>query len=624
MPEHRVDDFVVRVGEAPAGPGAASAWDGFEGETSAAATTLRVLQRRRAAAGHTAQAGASRIVFEGTLYNRAELSDDARASDAAVVLEAYLRSGEGFLARLRGAFAFVIWDDRNQELVAARDPVGTYPLFFTEVAGAYLFSPSLDDLVAQPGVSSELNRLAIADHLCGRWPDPGETHYERVRRVPPGRAMRARNGTRTEFRYWNPAPPDRPLEWIEHDELDRFEELFAQAVERALRPGPAGIFLSGGLDSVSVAAMAADVARQEGRRDPLALSIVFPTDAANEEDVQRGVAAGLGLEHVVTPFYKAVGAPQLLQASLDTSASWPSPHGNIWHPAYRGLIHEAVDHGCRVILTGAGGDEWLTVGPFLAADLIRARDVRGLIRFWRELNRSMQLARLGSLRALLWTFGTRPILASVGERYLPSALNAYRRRRQRELTPEWLVPDPELRRALLDRAYAWTSRRRPGQSYYDREGQLSLEHTLVSTEMEDLFEGSRRYGIDFRMPYWDADLVDFLYRVPPQVLNEGGRSKGLVRRMLERRFPELGFERQKKVLATNFFGDVLTVEGPRLWQEMGGMQALEKIGIVDKNGVNSVTEDAFRSKEARAVSLVWYLMTMESWVRSRLESSGRR
>jgi len=236
----------------------------------------------------------------------------------------------------------------------------------------------------------------------------------------------------------------------------------------------------------------------------------------------------------------------------------------------------------------------------------------------------MQLARLGSLRALLWTFGTRPILASVGERYLPSALNAYRRRRQRQLTPEWLVPDPELRRALLDRAYTWTSRRRPGQSYYDREGQVSLEHTLVSTEMEDLFEGSRRYGIDFRMPYWDADLVDFLYRVPPQALNEGGRSKGLVRRMLERRFPELGFERQKKVLATNFFADVLTSEGPRLWQEMGGMQALEKIGIVDKNRVNSVVEGAFRSKEARAVSLVWYVMTMESWVRSRLESSGRR
>jgi len=75
-------------------------------------------------------------------------------------------------------------------------------------------------------------------------------------------------------------------------------KLLEQAVERCLRPGPAGIFLSGGLDSVSVAAMATDVARKSGARDPLALSIVFPTDDANEEDVQRGVAGGLGLEHV--------------------------------------------------------------------------------------------------------------------------------------------------------------------------------------------------------------------------------------------------------------------------------------------------------------------------------------
>ena len=622
MPK-RAEDFVAQVGEAPP-PHVAGTWDGFEGETSATAVTLRVLERRHGSAAETAALGDSRIVFEGTLDNLADLDREPGASVAQSVLAGYLRSDESFLSRLRGAFALVIWDGGRNELVAARDPVGTHPLFYSAVGEALVFSPSLDQLVAQPHVSRELNRMAIADHLCGRWPDPGETHYEHVRRIPPGRLLRVRDGVRTEARYWNPAPPDRPFEWVEKDELDRFEELFGQAVERALRLGPSGIFLSGGLDSVSVAAMATDVARRAGRPDPLALSIVFPTEAANEEDVQRGVAAGLGLEQIVTPFYKAVGGPELLRAALETSALWPAPHGNIWHPAYRGLIASAVDAGRRVILTGAGGDEWLTVGPFLAADLLRAGDLRGLIRFWRELNRSMTLSRIGSLRALLWTFGTRPIVARVGERHFPAALTAYRRRRQRNLTPVWLAPDPEFRHALLERAYAWTSRARPGQSFYDREGQLSLEHTLVSSEMEDLFEGSRRYGIDFRLPYWDADLVDFLYRVRPEALNEGGRAKGLVREMLERRFPRLGFERQKKVLATNFFADVLSREGPGLWREMGGLQALKRVGIVDENRVNSVAEEGFRSREARTVSLIWYLMTMESWVRSRLESSGGR
>lgn len=619
----RVDDFVAQIGTAAPPSEFDATWNGFEGQTPAALTTLRVLRRPNEASANTAEAADCRIVFEGMLYNRSELSDRAHASDAAVVLDGYLRWGEDVLPRLRGTFAVVIWDGRKQQVLAARDPIGTYPLFYAEVAGRYLFSPSLDALVAQPGVAPAINRMAIADHLCGRWPDPGETYYETIRRIPPGRALRARSGGSFEFKYWNPAPPERPLEWVGGDVLEQFDELLEQAVERCLRPGPAGIFLSGGLDSVSVAAMATDVARKSGARDPLALSIVFPTDDANEEDVQRGVAGGLGLEHVITPFYKAVGGPELLQAALDNSASWPAPHGNIWHPAYRGLIHDAVDKGCRVILTGAGGDEWLTVGPFVAADLIQAGDFRGLLRFWQELNRSMTLSPVRSLRALLWTFGTRPILADLGERHLPSALNAYRRRRQRALTPVWLAPDLELRGAVLDRAYAWAARPRPGQSFYDRENQPTLDHSLVSSEMEDLFENSRRYGIDFRMPYWDADLVDFLYRVPPRNLNDGGRAKGLVRRMLERRFPGLGFERQKKVRATHFFADVVAGEGPRLWQEMEGMKSLEKLGIVDKKGVNLLAGEAFRSREARVISLVWYLMTMEAWVRSRLESGGR-
>jgi asparagine synthetase B (glutamine-hydrolysing) len=408
---------------------------------------------------------------------------------------------------------------------------------------------------------------------------------------------------------------------VEADELDRFDELMAQAVRRPLELGPSGLFLSGGLDSVSVAAVAADESRREGREPPLGLSIVFPTAEANEEQVQRGVAASLGLEHLLLPFDDAVGPRGVLAAALELSASWPAPLANIWYPAYRSLTEAAAGRGTKVILTGGGGDEWLGVTPFLAADLMRAGDLRGLYRLWNTMHRSYRLSRLATLRSVLWTFGARPLVAAGAARYAPAALGSYRRRRQRRLTPEWVAPEGALRRELLERAEALADPRAP-QGFYLKEGQLSLEHALISMEMEELHESARRTGVPVRMPFWDADLVDFLYRTPPELLTEGGRAKGLVRRMLERRFPELGFERHKKVLAVNFFAQIVYEEGPRVWRELGGAQALERAGVVDRLRLNSLVGEVFQGRRPGDTSLVWNLLSLEAWVRARLLASG--
>jgi hypothetical protein len=84
-----------------------------------------------------------------------------------------------------------------------------------------------------------------------------------------------------------------------------------------------------------------------------------------------------------------------------------------------------------------------------------------------------------------------------------------------------------------------------------------LGHPLVAMELEELFEQSRRLGVRVLQPFWDAALVEFLYRTPPAMLNQTGRSKGLVRDTVARRFPRLGFETQLKVTATRFGRSVI-------------------------------------------------------------------
>jgi asparagine synthase (glutamine-hydrolysing) len=563
--------------------------------------------------------------FDGQLYDREilarELGLAPGTSGAELVLSAYLRWGLDALNRLNGVYAWALWDDEKRRLLCARDALGVHPLFYARTGSRILVSPSLDSLVHAESVDSTLSRSALVDHICGRWPDPGETYYLNIRRIPPGHALEATNRTTKVDRYWFPIPKDAPVRWVEADELERFDDLMGQAIGRALDLGRAGIFLSGGLDSVSVAAVAADLSRRRGMADPLALSLIFP-GGAGEEDVQRGVADQLGLRQVALPFEETVGGA-VLESALGVVDTWPSPFTNAWHSAYRALTLEGKNEGVQVIVTGGGGDEWLTVTPLLAADLLRRGDLAGLYRLWRTMTRSFPVKPARTAWNLLWMYGAKPIVAEVGARRAPGLLARHRQRTKLQLTPPWVAPDRELHDEMLRRAYD-SSLPSPSHGYYLREGQLSLDHALVSMEMEDFFETSRRTGVPIRMPFWDRDLVDFLYRTPPEALNEAGRSKGLVRGMLQRRFPELGFERQKKVLATNYFSDLVRRDGPGIAQSLGGFSALADLGIVDDVQLRLFGEKVFAAKTTpRDEARLWTVMTLERWVRSRLDTQGR-
>src|SRR5437016_3359982 len=134
------------------------------------------------------------------------------------------------------------------------------------------------------------------------------------------------------------------------------------------------------------------------------------------------------------------------------SACLPMPLLNPWLPAYRYLGLAGKDQGCQVILTGGGGDEWLGVTPYLAADLMLALDFVGLYRLWRTNRRSYRLPLLSALRFLLWTCGVRPLLYnsmvfSGLRRVVPKPVRDLRRQRWRtRLMPAWIAPGTALRR----------------------------------------------------------------------------------------------------------------------------------------------------------------------------------
>jgi asparagine synthase (glutamine-hydrolysing) len=578
-----------------------------------------------------ASAEACTLALDGYLFNADVLRRDFPATggedtDAALLLRAYLTKGEGFADRLKGRFALVVWDGRRGTAFAVRDRMGLHALFYTEAGPDILFSNSIETLLGHPDVPRTVNRRLLALHVWPSWwiEEKDETYLQAVKRVVAGNVLRFEAGGRSARRYWNPAPPGEEVDWIPEEEaVERFEETLSEAVARCLRRGPATICLSGGLDSISIASFAVEVAAREGLPTPNALSVEFPDpDGLGEADVQRLVAQRLGMPQLMTPLDEALGGKGLLPPALELSRDWPVPLLGIFSPAYITLIEQAKAQGCEVVMTGAGGDNWLAVTLDYAADRIARFDVVALWRLWFMMQRSYRAPRSLLLRSIVWKYGLRNVLVSLEQRALrrvaPSLLTRQTTHQAERSLPPWLAPDAELRSELLEMA---VSRRmelkpRPGD-FYANEIRRGLDHPILAVDMEEAFEKGRRLGVEILMPYFDPDLVDLLCRTHPRVLAKGNRSKSLVRESMASRIAGLGLERQKKITTGNFWPRKLE-EATASWNELGGARAMGELGIVDPDALGAEVRQMLEEGRTAAVPFIWEILDHEAWVRARL------
>lgn len=582
--------------------------------------SLSVHQSRVGACGVPfAELGSLRAFVSGLLYDRAELARTSglstRCSDAELVLSAYERCGESLIPRLRGSFVVVLVDRARNAVQVVRDPLGSHPLFYTKVASSILVSSSQQALLAQPGVSRTLNRVAMADHLCQRWPMVDETYFESVKRVPPGcQVIFESNQARVE-RHWTRLAG--PVEFLTAAEADRFDEQLDRAVARCFGSGRVGIFLSGGFDSVSVAAVAADYARRSGHQAPVALSLAFPHPDCDERVVQTAVARSLGLEQNLLGFSEAAGPRGLLGESLELNKMLGAPLFNTWMPAYLGLARRGRLQGVRTVMSGEGGDEWLNVSPYLTADLIRRGDLPGVVRMARTWHRSFNSRWFWIMWGTLWSYGLRPLVGAAVSAVNPEAWDRNRARRRVASDPRWIAPDSEVRAEQGRRATTRVVAARPEGGFYARELRAFLTDPLMSLFFEEQHELGRSIGVRYQHPYWDADLVEHMYRTPPEILTRGNRTKGLVRAAVDRRFPGLGFKAQRKVLAFSFFATTVATEAKRLAPEFWNFSALGDLGIVDPHGARAYVEAAF-DQSPRTMVQAWRLVTLEAWTRQQL------
>ncbi|MHB8159797.1 MAG: asparagine synthase (glutamine-hydrolyzing) [Thermoleophilia bacterium] len=310
------------------------------------------------------------IVFNGEIYNFRELRRELEAkgiafrttSDTEVLLALFAREGERMLPRLRGMFAFAIWDTQTRELFLARDPYGIKPLYYTRTKDGLLFASQVKALLASGLVPKELEPAGLAGfYLWGSVPEPW-TLYRDVFALPAGHLLRVRAGAPEspvcwhEIRkHWRGQGSSHPNPLPQAGEgVNQLQEQVRQAVTDSVRAHlvadvPVSVFLSGGIDSAALAGMTSGLdAQVEG------ITIGFEEFAGRHEDevpMAAAIAAHYGLPHFVrrisrTEFEQDI--PHILDA-MDQ----PSIDGvNTWFAG-----KAAAERGYKVVLSGVGGDE---------------------------------------------------------------------------------------------------------------------------------------------------------------------------------------------------------------------------------------------------------------------------
>jgi asparagine synthase (glutamine-hydrolysing) len=300
------------------------------------------------------------VVYNGEIYNhlelRKELGGDYRStSDTETLLAAYRRWGRSGIERLRGMFAFALWDPSERELFLCRDRLGVKPLYYAQIGSRFLFASELRALLETGLVPRKLHREGLDGYLAyGTIPEPG-TIVRDVRLLPAGHWMRVspRDGIREIRRYWSApfadaSPGSRGMRRPVRDLATDFRSIFDEAVEcRLLSDVPLGVFLSGGIDSSAIVAALA----QKDHPDVRTLTLHFTEEGYGEGPFAEQLAARYQTRHVTQPV-----TPDHLLARFDDAlqaGDQPSIDGINTYT----VCQLAKQSGLTVALCGHGGDE---------------------------------------------------------------------------------------------------------------------------------------------------------------------------------------------------------------------------------------------------------------------------
>jgi asparagine synthase (glutamine-hydrolysing) len=564
--------------------------------------------------------GAVRIVFNGEIYNDPELRPAlkqrghcyATNSDTETILHLYEEYGVDCVHHLRGMFAFAIWDEKARRLFCARDRLGIKPFYYMVSGNRFAFASEIKALLELRGFPVRLNRHALPEFFALGYISSEETMFEGIFKLMPGHRLlfdlSAEDRVPQITRYWDlNIAPDEP-ELKESDYVEQFSELFREAVQTHLRSDvPLGVFLSGGLDSSSIAAVVASL-----RGEPIqTFSVGYREDQYSELPYARQVARHVGAEHneiLLGPEEFFGSLPQLIWHE-DEPVVWPSS-------VALGYVARLAQEKVKVVLTGEGADEVL-------AGYLKYRVTLWNMRlgpaYWRSMPLSLQqVVRRALSSRLLPEWAQRKLRHSFlfypkpfQQIYLDNFYSVFSRQQQsqmfsRSLTEEAHDTDP------YANSMRFVSSTEESANLLNRLLYLDIKTYLVELLMKQ-DQMSMAASVESRVPFLDHKLVEFTARVPARHKIRGFAGKYLLRRAMANMLPAAVLRRNKKGFPTPVRPWMRNQLFERICRTLTDGRLAER-ELVDPGYVLNLLS-ALRQGSSHAVEGCWRLVNFELWSR---------
>ncbi len=562
--------------------------------------------------------GRSVLTYNGEIYNAAELRADLERagrrfrghSDTEVLVEACAEWGVGAtVERLIGMFAFALWDGRERRLSLVRDRLGIKPLYWGRQNGRLVFASELKAFEVLPGWQPELDRDALAAYFRFAYVPTPASIYRGIHKLAPGHVVTVdAEGAARSVAFWSlDAAVERgqaaPLEVSDGEACDALEELLGDAVGRRLVSDvPLGAFLSGGIDSSTIAAMM----RIKSNAAVRTYSIGFEQAGYDEAPHARAVAASLGTEHTelyVSPSEALGVIPELPQIYDEPFADSSQV------PTY--LLSKLTREHVTVALSGDGGDE-------LFAGYTRHRFARVLSRVPGGLGRALGCG-LGVAGPAVWDqlfrvlpARKRPSLAGDKMQKVARMLGQGAEGAYLSLVSAWDAPERLVRGATEARGAVFDPTLGPALP----DGLARMQYLDTLTYLPDdiltkVDRASMAVALEVRVPMIDHRLVEFSWRLPSRFKLRRGQGKWLLRQVLYRHVPKRLVIRPKAGFAVPI-GSWL--RGPlKDWAEdLLAEQRLGEGGLLDPAPIRARWREHLDGRRNWHASL-WTVLMFQAW-----------
>jgi asparagine synthase (glutamine-hydrolysing) len=535
------------------------------------------------------------IVADVRLDGRAELCQQLGVAthlpDVNLFLYAYLHWGEQCVEHLYGDFTFAIWDARHQQLFCGRDHFGVKPFYYALLEDIFVFSNTLPCLWDYPGFSKKINSQAVADFfLSGFNQNLATTYFSAIQRLPPAHSLtlaaNGNNGHPQIRRYWELKPQSRSKS--KDDQAIRVEFLhhFRQAITDRLRTQQIAVYMSGGMDSSTIAA----IAHEQGRHVK-AFTGIYESLFNDPEKYYAGLVA----EHLQIPIeYQICDGYELFE-------EWQSPKIRFAQPRDNAFMKmnidgfEMVKSHARVLLYGSGGDDVLGYTSRYFWNLLRQQ---GIFQWsWEALHYGLVRRHLPPL-------------------YIRTSLQQRRKKRWQFPVPSWLNPDWKQTLHLEEYVARMNSvfHTHPKMPYwFHTDAYRGLTRPLWSDQLEHTDLEAAYFGIETRRPFLDVRLIEYVFSLS-QI--DWCIDKSILRQTMVGYLPQAVLQRKKELLVGEpVFEKVksLQVDWAKLFAEMPMLEEYMSLPQLQDAYTNMVA-----SEDRYLIYLNLRALTFAKWLKQSL------